>query len=514
LRTFHALFSVSDKSGLPDFARRIAKAGGQILSTGGTAKLLRDSGLAVKDVSEVTGFPEMMDGRVKTMHPRITGGVLARRQNPKDLESAAKHDIPLIDLVVVNLYPFEQTVAAGAPLAEVLENIDIGGPTLIRSAAKNYHDVAVVTSPGQYDLVASEIEAHGHATLATRERLAADAFAHTARYDAIINQYFRSKVLDEDFPRYLSLSYEKAQDLRYGENSHQRAAFYKGKPTGEPSVVNARQIHGKELSYNNIVDADTAIEAVKEFARPSCVIIKHATPSGIASADSPLGAYQAAYACDTYSPFGGVIALNREVDRATAEEMGKLFLELIIAPSFGAEALAVLQAKKNLRLLEVPGLATHGHYGGLMIKSVVGGLVVQDRDILEPDVAKWKVVSRVQPTEAQMRDMLFAFKAVRHIRSNSVCFVKDERTVAIGGGQTARVDATRIAVLKGGTALRGSVMASDAFFPFRDGVDEAAEAGVAAIVHPGGSIRDAEVIQAADEHGIAMVFTGQRSFRH
>jgi phosphoribosylaminoimidazolecarboxamide formyltransferase / IMP cyclohydrolase len=514
LRTFHALFSVSDKAGLPGFARRIAKAGGQILSTGGTGKLLRESGLPVTDVSEITGFPEMMDGRVKTMHPRITGGVLARRQNPKDLEAAAKHEIPLIDLVVVNLYPFEQTVASGAPLAEVLENIDIGGPTLIRSAAKNYHDVAIVTSPAQYDLVAGEIEAHGHATLATRERLAADAFAHTARYDAIINQYFRSKVLDEDFPRHLSLSYEKIQDLRYGENSHQRAAFYRGKPSSEPCVVNARQIHGKELSYNNIVDADCVIEAVKEFARPSCVIVKHATPCGIASADTPLDAYLAAYACDTYSPYGGVIALNREVDGATAAEMAKLFLELILAPAFSPEALAILQAKKNLRLLEVPGLDRKGHFGGLQIKSVVGGLVIQDRDILEPDTGAWKIVSRAQPTEAQLRDMLFAFKAVRHVRSNAVLFAKDEKTVAIGGGQTARVDATRIAVLKGGVKLRGSVMASEAFFPFRDGIDEAAEAGVAAIVHPGGSIRDAEVIAAADEHGIAMVFTGQRSFRH
>lgn len=514
MRTFHGLFSVSDKSGLPAFASRIAKAGGQILSTGGTARLLRESGLAVQDVSDVTGFPEMMDGRVKTMHPRVTGGILARRQNGQDMEAAAKHGIPLIDLVVVNLYPFEQTVAAGAPLAEVLENIDIGGPTLIRSAAKNYHDVAVVTSPAQYDLVASEYEQHGHTTLATRERLAADAFAHTARYDAIINQYFRSKVLDEDFPRYLSLSYEKIQDLRYGENSHQRAAFYKGKPTSEPSVVNARQIHGKELSFNNIVDADCVIECVKEFSRPSCVIVKHATPCGIASADTLLDAYKAAYECDTYSPFGGVIGLNRDVDGRTAEEMGKLFLELIVAPSFSEDAKRALTAKKNLRLLEVPGLAEHGRYGGLQIKSVVGGLVIQDRDILEPDTSQWKVVSRVQPTEAQLRDMLFAFKAVRHVRSNAVLFAKDEQTVAIGGGQTARVDATRIAVLKGGAKLRGSVMASEAFFPFRDGVDEAAEAGVAAIVHPGGSIRDAEVIQAADEHGIAMVFTGQRSFRH
>lgn len=516
MRQFHALFSVSDKAGLPDFARRIAKCGGQILSTGGTAKLLRESGLKVSDVSDVTQFPEMMNGRVKTMHPRITGGILARRGEPGDLKAAAEHNIPLIDLVVVNLYPFEQTVASGAPLAEVLENIDIGGPTLIRSAAKNYHDVAIVTSPSQYDLVAREIEETGATTLATRERLAADAFASTARYDTIISQYFRTKVLEEeeDFPKFLSLSFEKQQDLRYGENSHQRAAFYKGKPTNEPSVVNAKQIHGKELSYNNIVDADTAIECVKEFSRPSCVIIKHATPSGVASGATLLEAYQGAFDCDTYSPFGGVIALNRSVDKATAEEMGKLFLEVIAAPGYDEDALAVLNAKKNLRLLEVPGLAGQGHFGGLQIKSVVGGLVIQERDILEPNTTTWKVVSKAQPSEAQLKDMLFAFKAVRHVKSNSVCFVKDEKTVAIGGGQTARVDSTRIAVLKGGVKLRGSVMASDAFFPFKDGVEEAAEAGVAAIVHPGGSIRDAEVIQSADEHGIVMIFTGQRCFRH
>ena len=514
MRTFHALFSVSDKTGLPEFARRVAKAGGQLVSTGGTAKALREAGLKVRDVSEVTGFPEMMEGRVKTMHPRVTGGILARRHVAADLASASAHEIPLLDLVVVNLYPFEQTVAKGAPHEDVLENIDIGGPTLIRSAAKNYRDVTVVTSPAQYDVVAREIEEKGETTMETRQRLAADAFAHTARYDAIINQYFRAKVVHEDFPRFLSYSFEKIQDLRYGENSHQRAAFYRGKPTDEPCVVNSRQVHGKELSYNNIVDADTAIEAVKEFERPACVIIKHATPSGIACGDGPLQAYLGAYECDTYSPFGGVIALNREVDKATAEEMGKLFLELVIAPSFAQDALGVLTQKKNLRLLEVPGLDNRQHFGGLQVKSVVGGMVIQDRDIKEPDVSTWKVVSKAQPTPEQMRDMLFAFKAVRHVRSNSVVFAKDERTVAIGGGQTARVDATRIAVLKGGARLRGSVLASDAFFPFRDGVEEAAEAGVAAIVHPGGSIRDAEVVQAADEHGIAMVFTGQRCFRH
>ena len=515
-RPFHALFSVSDKTGLTEFAKRLAKVGGSLISTGGTAKALREAGLSVQDVSDVTGFPEMMDGRVKTMHPRITGGILARRDVAGDLASAQEHGIPLLDVVVVNLYPFEQTVAKGAPLAEVIENIDIGGPTLIRSAAKNYHHVAIVTSPSQYDLVAQEYETHGHVTLATRERLAAEAFATTARYDTIINQYFRTKVLEEeeDFPQFLSLSYRKLQDLRYGENSHQRAAFYRGKPTHEPCVVNSKQIHGKELSFNNIVDADTAIEAVKEHERPACVIIKHATPSGIACGDTPLEAYQAAYACDTYSPFGGVIAFNRAVDAPTAEELSKLFLELVCAPSFTPEAVAVLTQKKNLRLLEVPGLDRRQQFGGLQVKSVVGGLVIQDRDIKEPDVSTWKVVSKVQPTKEQWRDMLFAFKAVRHVRSNSVVFASGERTVAIGGGQTARVDATRIAVWKGGDKIRGSVMASDAFFPFRDGVDEAAAAGVAAIVHPGGSIRDDEVIKAADEHGIAMVFTGQRCFRH
>jgi phosphoribosylaminoimidazolecarboxamide formyltransferase/IMP cyclohydrolase len=514
VKPFHALFSVTDKTGLPEFARRVSKAGGRLVSTGGTARALREAGLQVQDVSDLTGFPEMMEGRVKTMHPRVTGGILARREQPGDLAAAAQHGIPLIDLVVVNLYPFEQAVASGAPVATVLENIDIGGPTLLRSAAKNYRDVTVVTSPAQYDLVAGEIEEKGETSLDTRQRLAADAFAHTARYDAIINQYFRAKLLREDFPRYLSLSYEKIQDLRYGENAHQRAAFYKGKPTDEPCVVNARQIHGKELSFNNIVDADCVIECVKEFSRPSCVIVKHATPCGIASKDDLLTAYQTAYESDTYSPYGGVIGVNRRVDKATAEAMGKLFLELICAPAFDEEALAVLTGKKNLRLLQVPGLGESGHYGGLQLKSVVGGLVVQDRDILEPDVSKWRVVSKAQPTREQMRDMLFAFKAVRHVRSNAVLFAKDEATVAIGGGQTARVDATRLAVLKGGVKLRGSVLASEAFFPFRDGVDEAADAGVAAIVHPGGSIRDPEVVQAADEHGIAMVFTGQRSFRH
>ncbi|MHB8605542.1 MAG: bifunctional phosphoribosylaminoimidazolecarboxamide formyltransferase/IMP cyclohydrolase [Thermoplasmatota archaeon] len=510
----HALLSVSDKTGIADFARRLAAKGFTIVSTGGTAKTLREAGVAVKDVSDVTGFPEMMDGRVKTMHPRVTGGILARRDRSDDLAAASEHGIPLFDVIAVNLYPFDETVARGAALDAVLENIDIGGPTLIRSAAKNFASVTVVTRPSRYAEVAHEIEENGATSIDLRRELAAEAFAYTARYDTIIDQYFRHHLLKQDFPQQLSLTFEKVQDLRYGENAHQRAAFYRGKPTKEPSVPNSRQLHGKELSYNNIVDVDTALEAVKDFEGPTTVIVKHATPCGLASAPSLAASFDLAYACDTYSPFGGVIATNRRLDLATATAMSKLFLEVIAAPAFDLDALDLLSQKKNVRLLEVPGLDRRGRWGGLQIKSVVGGLVVQDRDILEPRVGDWKVATKREPSSAELKSMLFAFKAVRHIKSNAVVFVKDEHTVAIGGGQTARVDATRIAVAKGGPNIRGSVMASEAFFPFRDGVDEAAKAGVVAIVQPGGSIRDAEVIAAADEHHLAMVFTSQRAFRH
>ncbi|HET6406235.1 MAG TPA: bifunctional phosphoribosylaminoimidazolecarboxamide formyltransferase/IMP cyclohydrolase [Candidatus Thermoplasmatota archaeon] len=510
---FTALVSVSDKTGLIDFSRRLAKCGADFVSTGGTARVLRESGLPVRDVSTVTGFPEMLEGRVKTMHPRVHAGILALREKEDHMSALARHDIHPIDLVVVNLYKFEEAVAKGLPLERVLEEIDIGGPSLVRAAAKNFPHVTVVTDPTQYERVAAAYES-GSVDFALRQRLAAEAFAHTARYDTIIDQYFRHHVLSDDFPPSLNLSFTKVQDLRYGENSHQAAAFYAGKPTQEPSIVNGKQLHGKELSYNNIVDADTALEAVKDFDRPSCVIIKHATPCGMASAATASDAFRLAFACDTYSPFGGVIAFNREVDEETAEAIGDLFLEVIVAPSFSAAALERLMRKKNLRLVEVRGLQTRGRWGGLQYRSVVGGLVVQERDILEPNIKNWKVVTRREPTSMELRSMLFAFKAVRHVRSNSVVFVKEEHTVAIGGGQTARVDATRIAVQKGGDRIRGSVMASDAFFPFRDGVDEAAAAGVAAIVQPGGSIRDDEVIKSADEHGLAMVFTGQRCFRH
>ncbi len=515
MRQRTALVSVFDKTGLGPFAESLARDHGfRFVSTGGTAKALRDLGLDVTEVSDVTGFPEIMDGRVKTLHPKIAGGILARRDSEAHMASAAEHDIPMIDLVVVNLYPFEETVARGASEAEVIEMIDIGGPSLIRAAAKNHQDVLVVTDPRQYDAVLTDLAAEGGVALDARERLAHEAFSLTARYDAIIDQYFRRKLVDTDFPAHLTLSFEKIQELRYGENSHQRAAFYHGKPTHEPCVVNGHQLHGKELSYNNILDTDTSIEAVKEFQDPAVVIVKHATPCGIATGPTLHAAYLRAYETDTASPFGGIVALNREVDGATAEELGKLFLEVVAAPLFSEEALAILTKKKNVRLLEVPGLGERQRFGGLMYRSVVGGILVQDRDILDPDTANWKVVTKVAPTPEQLRDMEFAFKCVRHVRSNSVVFAKDGATVAIGGGQTSRVDSTWIATKKGGETIPGSVLASDAFFPFRDGIDVAREAGVAAIVQPGGSIRDAEVIAAADEHGIAMVFTGQRSFRH
>ena len=508
-----ALLTVSDKTGLPAFARRLAARNVELVSTGGTAQALEQEGLKVTRVEHVTGFPELMGGRVKTLHPHIAGAVLAR-DTLEDAAELRKHGIAPFELVVVNLYPFEQVVAKGAGLQDVLENIDVGGPTLVRAAAKNYHRVAVVTAPAQYDRVAQEIESAGSVSDATRLELAGHAFALVARYDTIIDQYFRHKLLQRDFPDLLNLGFEKLQDLRYGENAHQRAAFYRSKPTREPCVVNARQLHGKELSFNNILDTDVGIELIKEFGKPSVAVIKHATPCGVASAGSIRQAWDDAYACDTYSPFGGTVVLNREVDLATAQELGKLFLEVVAAPGYSSAAKDLLQQKKNIRLLEVPGLDIRGHFGGLQVRSITGGLLMQDRDILEPDTATWRVVTKAQPDEAMMASMVFAFKVCRHVRSNSVLFVQGEKTVGIGGGQTARVDAARIGVWKGSDRIRGSIMASDAFFPFRDGVDEAAKAGVAGIVHPGGSIRDAEVVQAADEAGIAMVFTGQRAFRH
>lgn len=512
-----ALLSVSDKLGLTEFAGRLAKLGIELVSTGGTAKALRDAGLKVTDVSDLTKFPEMMDGRVKTLHPKVAGGILSRRTK-EDLAAMKEHGIPAIDLVCVNLYPFEATAARkGTNLHDLIEQVDIGGPSLIRAAAKNHEHVLVVTDPKQYDAVAKAIE-KDEVPLGLRQELALRAFQHTARYDAVIARALSKRFGLTDYPEHLAFAYDRIETLRYGENSHQRAAFYhKSGPRNvvEPSIVLSKQLHGKQLSYNNILDADVALEAVKEFPeKPACVIVKHATPCGIAQADSVLHAYQDALACDPYSPFGGIVAFNRPLDLATAKALGDLFLEIVVAPSFAPDALEHLQKKKNLRLLEVPGLDKPHQRSGTQIRSVTGGLLVQDRDLKPYEPKEWKVVTRRQPNAEQMVSLQFAARCVKHIRSNAVVFCQGTKTVGIGGGQTARVDSVFIATHKGGDKIKGSVMASDAFFPFRDGIDEAAKHGVAAIVQPGGSIRDDEVIAAADEHGIAMCFSGQRSFRH
>ena len=511
-----ALISVSDKDGITNFAKELSKLGVQILSTGGTASILRKEGIKLKDVSDVTGFPEMLDGRVKTLHPIIHAGILARRDDKKHVDTLKKHKIETIDMLVCNLYPFEKTIQKPkVGMDEVIENIDIGGPTLIRAASKNYKDVIVVTSKDQYKLVLKSLKEKGDLSIGEKEKLALDAYTHTAQYDSIISSYLRNKWTDEILPNDNSIALRKKQEMRYGENPHLKGAFYKTVPElNEPCIVNAVKLQGKELSYNNILDGDCAIECIKEFADPTCVIIKHATPCGIATAKTLLQAWKDAYATDTYSPFGGIVSFNREVGKDVAEELSNLFLEVIVAPGFSKEALSVFGKKKNLRLLELKGLDKKIQRKGMIFRSVVGGFLSQERDVTLTPKKDWKIVTKNRPSDKELISMEFAVKCVKHVKSNSVLFVKDTRTVAIGGGQTARVDATWIATHKGKENIKGSTMASDAFFPFRDGIDVAAEAGVKSIIQPGGSIRDEEVIKAADEHGISMVFSGQRYFRH
>ncbi len=512
----YALISVYDKEGIIDFSKELINQGITLLSTGGTASILKKAHIPLTEVSNLTGFPEMLDGRVKTLHPMIHAGILAQRDKKAHLETLNQHHIPLIDFVVCNLYPFEQTIQkARVSMEEVIETIDIGGPTLIRAAAKNYKDVVVVTNPHQYPEIMSLLKSKTNLSLQFREKLAVEAFNHTAQYDAIISQYLRTRWTKEEFPRNFTVTMRKMQDMRYGENPHQKAAFYQSVPlTQEPCVANAVQLQGKELSFNNILDANCAIECVKEFVEPSCVIIKHATPCGIASAQSVLQAWKDAYATDSYSPYGGIVAFNREVSQEVAVELSQYYLEVIVAPEYQKDAVAKFHEKKNLRLLKLPGLDTILQRKGLDIRSVVGGFLAQERDVWFADQNTWKTVSKRQPTKEDLRSMDFAVTCVKHVKSNSVVFVKGTRTVGIGGGQTSRVDATWIATHKGGENIKGSTMASDAFFPFRDAVDVAADAGVRAIIQPGGSIHDAEVIQAANEHGIVMVCTGQRYFRH
>jgi len=511
-----ALISVSDKEDLTDFVNELSNLGVKIISSGGTASFLRKSGIKIQEVSDVTGFPEMLDGRVKTLHPIIHAGILAKRDEKEHMETLKKHNINTIDLLVCNLYPFEKTIKnQKVSIEDVIENIDIGGPTLVRAAAKNYKDVIVITNKKQYTEVLESLKPNGELSLKKREKLAVDAYTHTAQYDSIISNYLRNKWTDEILPDENSISMRKIQEMRYGENPHLKGAFYRSLPEiVEPSIVNAKQFQGKELSYNNILDGDCAIEAIKDFTDPTCVIIKHATPCGIASADNLLKAWKNAYATDTYSPFGGIISFNREVTKDVANELSNLFLELIIAPRFSKDALDVFGKKKNLRILQLKGLDNKLDRKGMIFRSVVGGFLSQERDIKLTPRKDWKIVTKEKPTEEDLRSMEFAVKCVKHVKSNSVVFVKGTKTVGIGGGQTARVDATWIATNKGKDNIKGSTLASDAFFPFRDGIDVAAEAGVKAIIQPGGSIRDEEVIKAADEHGIAMVFTGQRYFRH
>ncbi|HAU92476.1 MAG TPA: bifunctional phosphoribosylaminoimidazolecarboxamide formyltransferase/inosine monophosphate cyclohydrolase [Alteromonas sp.] len=523
-----ALLSVSDKTGIVEFAAALHEAGVELLSTGGTAKLLADKGLPVIEVSNYTGHPEIMDGRVKTLHPKIHGGILARRGT--DEAVMAENNIGPIDLVAVNLYPFAATVAKeNCTLEDAIENIDIGGPTMVRAAAKNHKDVTIVVNAADYPRVLSEMQGNeGSLTYNTRFDLAIKAFEHTAEYDGMIANYFGARLDSTDcaddcehehseFPRTYNIQVSKKQDLRYGENSHQSAAFYVENNIQEASVATATQLNGKELSFNNIADTDAALECVKEFDEPACVIVKHANPCGVALGENILEAYDRAFKTDPTSAFGGIIAFNRELDATTAQAIiDRQFVEVIIAPSVSQAATDIVATKKNVRLLvcgDWAGQLTEGYD----FKRVNGGLLIQERDFGMVDMEDLKVVSKVQPTEAQLRDLMFCWKVAKYVKSNAIVYCKDSMTIGVGAGQMSRVYSAKIAGIKAADEdleVAGSVMASDAFFPFRDGIDAAAAAGIKAVIQPGGSMRDDEVIAAADEHGIAMVFTGMRHFRH
>jgi phosphoribosylaminoimidazolecarboxamide formyltransferase/IMP cyclohydrolase len=511
-----ALVSVSNKAGLVDFAKGLSAAGLEILSTGGTAKTLAAAGVPVREVSDFTGAPEVLDGRVKTLHPRVHGGILGRPTEKHRAEMQKAGFVP-IDLVVVNLYPFRETVARGAPFDEVIENIDIGGPAMIRSAAKNHERVAVIVDPIDYARVLEEIQATGEVSAATRYDLARKAFAHTAAYDGAIASHLGRLASPEaplaDFPQSLHLSASLARALRYGENPHQKAAFYALEGVPGPSLAKAEVLQGKELSYNNLLDLDAAMRLCAEFALPAAAIIKHSNPCGAAVAEAGVAeAYRRARETDPVSAFGGIVAVNRSVDGELAREMSETFLECVIAPAYEAAALQLLSTKKNLRLLayDFPGDAA----GAVEYRSVTGGLLVQSRDKETASAAAAKVVSKRVPTPSELADLDFAWRVCKHVKSNAIVFAAGGRTLGVGAGQMSRVDSTRIAISKARASLKGCVMASDAFFPFRDSLDEAAKAGAVAVIQPGGSVRDEESVAAADEHGMAMVVTGERHFRH
>ena len=516
-RVQRAILSVTDKTGLVDFASKLAGMGVELISTGGTAKLLRESGITVKDISELTGFPEMLDGRVKTLHPKVHGGILHRREDTAHRTAVAEHGIQPIDMVVVNLYAFEKTAAKpGVHFEELIENVDIGGPSMIRSAAKNFQDVAVVTSPADYNSIAEEMAASGgELSIATKWRLAQKAFATTAAYDSAIastleritaNGRFELHPAD-GFPQTLRLSLQKIMDLRYGENPHQKAAMYSdGSGSG---VANGRQLQGKELSYNNVVDVQAAWDLAQEFTEPVCAIVKHTNPCGTATGQTLAEAYKKALECDPISAFGGVVGVNRPVDGEAAEEMSKLFLEVIAAPLFDESAKAKFASKKNLRLVEVVPSQQK-----CILKTVSGGMLVQDADLRTLKESDLKLVTRRLPTSEEKRALLFAWKVCKHVKSNAIVYARDGQSVAVGAGQMSRVDSCRIGAMKAQLPLKGTVAASDAFFPFPDGVEEIAKTGATAIIQPGGSVRDGEVIEAADRLGLAMIFTGVRHFRH
>ncbi|HWY70060.1 MAG TPA: bifunctional phosphoribosylaminoimidazolecarboxamide formyltransferase/IMP cyclohydrolase [Terriglobales bacterium] len=509
-----AILSVTDKTDIVEFARHLEKAGVELVSTGGTAKLLRDAGVRVKDISDLTGFPEMLDGRVKTLHPKVHGGILHVRENSAHREAVTEHDIPAIDMVVVNLYAFEKTAARpDVNFEDLIENIDIGGPSMLRSAAKNFQDVAVVTSPSDYRSIADELSSTGGLSLATKWNLAKKAFATTAAYDSAIASVLETIPAPgqlpsrDQFPQTLRLAFSKLKDLRYGENPHQKAAAYSdGSNRG---IANARQFQGKELSYNNLVDLDAAWELCREFDEPMCAIIKHTNPCGAATGPDVLTAYKRALEADPVSAFGGVIGINREIDEVAAEEIAKLFVEAIAAPSYSAAALTRFAAKKNLRLLEVIADAPK-----TVLKQVSGGMLLQDADVHSLSSADLKIETKRQPAPEEMSALLFAWKVCKHVKSNAIVYARNGQVVGVGAGQMSRVDSCKIGAAKAVLPLNGTVAASDAFFPFPDGVEEIAKAGATAVIQPGGSVRDNEVVEAADRLGLAMVFTGVRHFRH
>lgn len=509
-----ALISVSDKTGIVAFARELEKLGVDIISTGGTATLLQKEGVHVIGISEVTGFPEILDGRLKTLDPHIHGGLLAVRDDEKHQQQIAEHNITPIDLVVVNLYPFKETISKpNVPFAEAIENIDIGGPTMLRSAAKNHKFVTVVVDASDYDKVIEEIRAGGSVSQETKRKLAAKVFRHTAAYDALISQYLTEQV-GEQLPESYTVTYEKAQDLRYGENPHQTAAFYREPLAGQGNIATAKQLHGKELSYNNINDGNAALAIVQEFTEPAVVAVKHTNPCGVGTGSTILEAYKKAYESDPVSIFGGIIAANRPIDKDTALLLKELFLEIIMAPSFTEEALAVLTEKKNLRLLALGDISANQEKAAWKLTSVEGGMLVQEADRKQITAEDLEVMTDRKPTEEEIRQLLFAWKIVKHVKSNAIVLVKDSMTVGVGAGQMNRVGAARIAIEQAGDRSFRSVLASDAFFPMPDTVEEAAKAGITAIIQPGGSIRDEDSIKAANEHGIAMVMTKVRHFKH